>query len=163
MRFEIQPSDEVLDISVIYRPEEYAFGIEHRHGRIISPFTSIQVNELQLQLDEQGRVLYADGYCPHLGWSETKANPPSAHRGVLLVRDLDLVAGVSIALTTSRWPVSVNRTTGWVCIGEYLPSKGSGAVEFANKSIAVVERGLLKSIWLKPIILPALKTIPMPF
>lgn len=155
MRFEVQPSVEVLDISVIYRPQEYSFAVEMRPGPLPSAFTSVQVNELQLQLDDEGRVLYADGYCPHLGWSETQGTPPSAHRAGLFVKDVDFVAGVSVALSASRWPVSVNRKLGWVCIGEQRASASCSGVEFATGSIAVVDAGSLKSIWLKPTALPA--------
>jgi hypothetical protein len=155
MRFEVQPGVEVLDISVIYRPQEYSFGVEQRHGALPPAFTSVQVNELQLQLDEQGRVLYADGYCPHVGWSETQATPPSAHRATLFVKDVDFVAGVSVALSTSRWTVSVNRSMGWVCVGEQRSSASCSAVEFASGSIAVVDGGSLKAIWLKPTVLPS--------
>jgi len=154
MRFEVQPGCETLDISVIYRSQEYSFGVEVAHRSLPSAFTSIQVNELQLQLDEEGRVLYADGYCPHMGWSEMQANPPSARRGALYVRDLSLVAGVSVAVSSSRWPVSVNCKMGWVCVGQQLPAVSCSAVEFATNSIAVVEEGFLKSVWLKPRELP---------
>jgi len=155
MRFQIQPDVEVLDVSVLYRPEEGSFDVEPRHSTVPSAFTSVQVNELQLQVDEQGRVLYADGYCPHFGWSETQAIPPPAHRGTLFIRDVEFIAGVSVALSTSRWPVSVNRKMGWVCVGEQHPCASCSAVEFAAGSIALVGGGSLKSIWLKPTALPA--------
>jgi hypothetical protein len=155
MRFEFQSNEKILNVSVIYRPQEGSFDVETSHASLPSAFTSVQVNELQLQLDEQGRVLYADGYCPHFGWCETRATPPSASRAALFVRDVNFVAGVSVAISTSRWPVSVNRKMGWVCIGEQLPSASCIAVEFATGSIALVDGGALKSVWLKPTALPA--------
>lgn len=154
MHFEIQPDGETLDVSVIYRPHEYSFSVENANGPLPLAFTSVQVNELQLQLDEGGRVLYVDGYCPHTGWTETVATPPSACRGTLFVRDIDCMAGVSVALSSSRWPVTVNRTAGWICLGEQFPPASCNAVEFAADSIAVVEDDLLKAIWLKPRELP---------
>lgn len=155
MRFEFNPNEEILNVLVIYRPQEGSFDVETPHASLPSAFTSVQVNELQLQLDEQGRVLYADGYCPHFGWCETQATPPSTHRAALFVKDVDFVAGVSVALSTSRWPVSVNRKMGWVCIGEQRPSASCSAIEFATGCIALVDGGSLKSIWLKPKALPA--------
>lgn len=156
MRFEFKPNEEILNVSIIYRPQEGSFDVETSHDSLPSAFTSVQVNELQLQLDERGRVLYADGYCPHFGWCETQATPPFAYQAALVVKDVDFfLAGVSVALSTSRWPVSVNRKLGWVCVGEQLPSASCSAVEFATGSIAVVDGGKLKSIWLKPTALPA--------
>lgn len=154
MRFEVQPGVETLEITVIYRPQEYSFGVERQHGPLPTAFTSVQVNELQLEVDEQGRVLYVDGYCPNMGWSETEAAPPSARRAALFVKDVNFLAGVSVVVSTSRWPVSVNSNLGWVCIGEQFSSAASSAVEFATGCVAVMDGNSLKSVWLKPRALP---------
>lgn len=154
VRIEPRPDHKALDISVTYNPQEYSFAVKMRQGPLPSTFTSLQVNELQLQADEHGRVLYTDGYCPHVSWSETRANPPRAYRGALFIRDVELVPGASIAVSDLRWPVSVNRETGWVCVGDQVASRSCDAVEFAAHTIAVLDGGSLKSIWLEPCELP---------
>jgi hypothetical protein len=153
MRFEVNPRLEPIEVSVVYKSDEYSFSVETNFA-LPPAFTSVQVNEVQLELDREGRVLYADGYCPHTGWSEMQSNPPGARRGGLFVRDILFAAGVSIRISKERWPVGMNQQTGWVCIGEQLQLGASCAVEFAADSIAVLEGGSLKALWLKPCKLP---------
>lgn len=155
MHFEIQPDAKFSDVSVVYTTDEYSFGVRPESDRVPNTISSIMINNVQLQMDEHGRIFYVDGYCYHGRWLEADICPPPATRGALIVTGLQIAPGVSVRLTpVGAWPVSVNRKTGWVCIGEHQSKPSWQAVEFARGSIAALENGTLESVWLKPLQLP---------
>ena len=117
---------------------------------------SVLVNELQLEVDEENRVLYAWGLCPSTMWRPTRAMPPPALQQVLeVVTEKQMIPGVSLQVNQERWPVAVNAERGWVCVGD-AEAGGSGEtpVEFAPGTIAVLAGDRLRAVWLHPQSLP---------
>ena len=150
MRFRIQDSNAILLFDLMYRPEEYSFDVEPKPQ---SGGSSLLVNDLQLEVDDDGRIIYVWGLCPYHAWSEKSLNVPCARSGALMV-DIpdDLVPGISIRITRERWPVAVDRRSGWVRLGS--DEAGDEAIEFAPGSIALLSDGRLVSLWLHPCSLP---------
>jgi hypothetical protein len=74
---------------------------------------------------------------------------------LLIALEKEAVPGVSYRFTApGAWPVWVNRTHGWVCIGESTYSNPVIAVEFLRGCIAVLEKESLRAVWLHPEGLP---------
>jgi len=111
------------------------------------------VNMLELTINwDEGKVVSVDGYCPYGGWKKTKLSMPEYQPGALLVEiNFEPIPGIVYPVTDrEHWPMHVDKTTGWVCIGDYL--QGGPAVEFIKNCVAVVSKGEgdLLSLWLKP-------------
>ena len=152
MRFQVEDGVDAEQerLVLVYRSQDYAFDVEPRP---LGGGWSLLVNDLQLEVDEAGRVLYLWGLCPSDAWSETCDSPPAYRRGALRaeVPD-DFAPGQAMHINRKRWPVSVNRHEGWVRIGE--KHGGEDCVEFANGMVACLAAGRLTSIWLRPASLP---------
>ena len=150
MEFKLISDGPILNIEVVYIPEEYSFTARMLDGTTLySGGSSILINDLQLEIDQSGLIEHAWGLCPYTRWEPTMLLPPEGLKGQLVV-DIgkEILPGCSYELANG-WPVYVNREKGWVCIGD-ISSKGEKAIEFARDSIAVFESDTLKAIWLRP-------------
>ncbi len=150
MHFNVKKSSEKVHIVLLYRPEDYSFDIEPKPN---TGGASLLINDAQLEIDENGRVLYVWGMCPHTTWSETTDRPPEP-RYATLHAELpdDFEPGMSIRINNELWPISVNKKTGWVKIGK--SGNVDDCVEFASGMIACLVSGELTSVWLRPLTLP---------
>ena len=138
--------------SLVYRSEDYSFDVEPLDG---TGDSSIMVNDLQLEIDDQGIVMYAWGLCPLIDCHPTK-NFPKKYRSVALIAVLDKppVLGISYRINEyARWPLYVNKKKGWVCVGN-PETKSKELVEFAPDCIATLENNEIIAIWLHPNKLP---------
>ena len=132
---------------MLYRPEEYSFDTEPRS---IGSFTSVLVDDLNLEIDEVGRILAIWGMCPHTRWMTAPLVPPKAEAGeVFFVPDGPLSRGVSIRLHRGTYlPVFVDNESGWVRI----QGEGTSALSVEPLIGAIFEitkEGQLCSLWLK--------------
>lgn len=155
MHFRVaQHNNLVPNCALIYRPEDYAFDV------IPTPeggFASALFNDLNVEMNAEGRVISIWGLCPHTRWKEAVLTPPAARFGeVIFVPDGPLNRGVSVQLGgNENRSVFVDRTSGWVNV------TGTGDPESSVKILPGVifdidDRGNLCSIWLRPNELPAL-------
>jgi len=143
---------------LVYRAAEYAFATEPRPATCGSSFT---INEIELMLadDERQRVVFVEGYCPHAGWRISVLRPPVAFPGILRgVAAGPIKPGIAMAVQAKddRWPVLVDPTTGWVRLGTGDPNEDHEGAEFAPGTIAVLDSGLFRALWLRPESLPTL-------
>jgi len=148
-RFEIAHGVGLIPNSVlVYRPEEYSFDLEPGPTK---RFTSILINDLNLEVDEAGRVIAVWGLCPHTRWTETRLIAPPTETGVLFaISDRPLLPGVSVRLDTAKYlPTYVDRSTGWVRVkGE--PASAASVMVFPGVIIDIGREGQFSSIWLHP-------------
>lgn len=153
MMVEIGTEWTVCDFIPVYRESESSFAIEPPSNEGVS---SALVNDLQLEVDEDGVVLYAWGLFPHPStWQPTVFSPPIARRRRMRIVVSDgWTPGVSRRLNANRWSTFVNTASGWVCLGDPEASQNVVAVEFAPNSVAVVEKGVVVAIWLRPRTIP---------
>ncbi len=156
MQFFIQESQEDQNFFLVYRSEDYSFDIEPLDG---SGDTSIMINELQLEIDHEGKIMYAWGYCPLAKHEETNEFPHGYKRHSLVASlDKPLVPGISFRLNEDRrWPIYINKKKGWVCLGN-PNTKDKQLIEFAPNCIATMDGKELIAVWLHPENLPDLKS-----
>lgn len=147
MRFRTEPSTHRKPSSIlVYRPEEYSFDVEPASGR---GFTSILVDDLNLEVNELGRVISVWGLCPHTRWIEVKLTPPESDFGdVFFVSDVQLSRGVSVRLNHNKYlPVHVDPGSGWVCIlGE--GTAASSVKLLPGVIFEITDQGQFCSLWL---------------
>jgi len=146
MKFAIDDSVWNRGSELVYRAQEYSFDSDPRPEGCIS---SVVVNDLELEVDDEGVVICVTGLCPHLAWQRTERAPPPARRHVLRVIDQEWVPGISKRLTSpGEWPMFVNRSVGYVCVGS--PEGRGVGIEFAPGCVAVLQDGQLLALWLRP-------------
>ena len=131
---------------LIYRRSERSLDVEPRpEGGI----TSLLINDVQIEIDENGCLMYVWGLCPHDSWITTTFDPPEAELGRLRYATGSLVPGVSKRLNAvKRWPVGYDTSSQWLCIGD--ASVRGETIAFAPDSIAALTAGDLVALWLRP-------------
>lgn len=154
MKFVIQKSEITQTFSLVYREEDYSFDTEPHDG---SGFTSIMINDLQLEIDDEGKIIYVWGLCPLIKYEETNEIPKNYKPNSLVaLLDKPPIPGISYRLNEQiRWPIYINKKKGWVCLGN-PKTKDNQLIEFAPNCIATLENQEIIAIWLKPKHLPKL-------
>lgn len=140
--------------SLVYREEDFSFDIEPHND---NGFTSIMINDLQLEIDEEGEIIYVWGLCPLIKFKETNVTPKNYKSSSLVALfEKPPNPGISYRLNEKeRWPIYINKKEGWICIGN-LETNENQMVEFIPNCIASLSNQEIKAIWLKPKNLPAL-------
>lgn len=151
----IQPNKINQKCVLIYFEEEYSFDTELHDGG----FTSIMVNDLQLEIDDEGKIEYIWGLCPLIEYKETNEAPEQYESSSLVaLLDKPPIPGISYRINEKeRWPIYINKEKGLVCIGNPKVERKK-MIEFVpNCAIATLEGQEIIAIWLTPKDLP--KTI----
>jgi hypothetical protein len=149
VKFKAGPAWSEDDSKLVYRESEHSFDVL---GRAAGGISSLLVEDLNLELDDQGRVLYAWGLCPRTQWVQASLRPPRAERRKLLV-----TSGAPETPGTSRrlgagghWSALVSNDGAWVCIANSPAEEEQEAVEFMPGAIAVLDHlNRLKALWLR--------------
>ena len=114
--------------------------------------TSILINDINLEIDEDGNVLYVWGLAPKSAWEDTGKLPPSCSQaGMQCVLD-KVLCGVSIRINdVGSWPMFFNKANKWFFIGEDINYTGFEQIEFTQNCVAnLSDSGELKGLWLRP-------------
>jgi hypothetical protein len=131
---------------LIYRTADRAFDVNPRPD---DGGVSLLVNDVQIELDEDGTLLFVWGFCPHESWLTAPLPVPLGKSVALRWSGSPLVPGVSRRLNpNARWPVTHDPTTGWICVGN--PAAEGERLAFAPGSILVLHEGMLTVLWLHP-------------
>lgn len=131
---------------LIYKPDEHSFDTANRteEGE-----ASLLINDVQLEIDGNNRVLFVWGFCPYASWVATQCSAPPARPSRLRVAGLELQPGTSKRLNAeARWRVSADRRSGWICLGD--TQAAGDPVQFAPGAVAVLADGTLRALWLRP-------------
>ena len=106
MKFLIQEPQETQNFSLVYRPEDYSFDVEPLDG---TGDTSIMINDLQLEIDHEGKIIYVWGLCPLIKYEETNEFPLKYKPGSLVAMlDKPPIPGISYRLNENeRWPIYI--------------------------------------------------------
>lgn len=147
MNFKVAfPSTRIANSALVYRVDEYSFARVPQHEN----FCSVLVNDLNLELNKHGLVVSIWGLSPYMNWRARALSPPSAQFGdVVFIPDKPLVRGISVRLESERWPVWVDKSSGWVRMDGGCNATTSVKI-FADVILEVDSAGRLCSIWLKP-------------
>jgi hypothetical protein len=144
-----QPSYAVEDHALTYdlqRDEDVQLGASPRH-------TSLSIGTIQIEVSlDTYQCLYVWGYCPSTHWKKSSLSTPIAKRGRVFVEtDAPLFAGVSVGIEQmSKAKVRFDIKSGWLCIGTPECNENDEVIEFATSSLAVLNEGRLRSIWIRP-------------
>lgn len=140
------------NLKLIYQEDEYSFDTERLE---VAGFTSILINDLQLEIDDKGEIGYVWGYCPLIEYEKTTIAPKEYKaKSLIVVLDKPLIPGVSHRLNDEkRWPIYINLKEGWVCIGD-PKIENKELIEFAPNCIAAMSGEELLAVWLHPEGLP---------
>jgi hypothetical protein len=149
MRFRpVQTGTVTKNNSLVYRPEEFSFDVTPS----IAGFTSVLLDDLNLEVDETGKVVSVWGMCPHTRWEEATLTPPKAAYGELFVLpDEPLQRAVSLRLTPDRkyHPTFVDSKNGWVEIrGASKPKLALGIM--SGVIFEISHLGEFCALWLHP-------------
>ncbi len=155
MRFFTQDSQQEQNFSLVYRAEDYSFDVEPLDG---TGDSSIMINDLQLEIDHEGKIMYVWGFCPLIEYQKTD-QVPVEYKTCTLVALLDKPPTLDISYRlneNNRWPIYINKGKGWVCIGN--PTiQGRNLIEFSPNCVATMDREELIAVWLHPKDLPNLE------
>jgi hypothetical protein len=138
---------------LIYRPRDFSFDVEPR----LPGFTSVVVNDLSLEVDENGKVMKVWGYCPHVEWIRSRVLPGSADRlEVFAIGDQPFLRGVSQGVNSECWPVFVDQQSGWVCLDSGRVASSYAEI-LEGAILALDDRQQLAVVYLKPKRLPQIQ------
>jgi hypothetical protein len=157
INFAIDTPSQIDEGVLVYRAQDYAFGVEPRPKNADS---SLVVNTIELMVDRSNnQILFLEGYCPYQGWKRASLEPPISQRGALRISGVELRRGMAEPLNSpgTYWGIQVDTATGWVCVGNARAS-GMRAIEFARGCVAVLDDGNLVALWLRPNELPSALT-----
>lgn len=132
-----------------YIKEEFSFFYAPWNDVNFSILIGNGYNSLDVNLGNS-HVMQVTGLNPDYNWIKKDIAVPSARRGLLKVlfdNKHDSGTGIQYA---ADWQTYFNEKTGWVCIGNPDCKSSWESVEYADNTIAVMERGQIKSIWIKP-------------
>jgi hypothetical protein len=150
MRFRAVTTSTVTTNSIlVYRPNEFSFDVIPAPH---SGFTSVLLDDLNLEVDEAGKVVSVWGLCPHTRWKEANLAPPEAAYGELFIMaDKPLKRAVSLRLTTGKTyhPTFVDRSRGWVKI-QGAPNPESAVMIIPGVIFEISQQGEFCTLWLHP-------------
>jgi hypothetical protein len=154
MLFKITSKDTVVpNNSLVYRSDEYSFDVE---PPMSGGSTSILINDLNLEIDYTGKLLFIWGLCPYLKWVKTELVQPKFTGGeIVFVPDDPPKKGVSIRLFEQK-SVFVDKKSGWVYIPLNDCENTSSITIIQGVVIDIGVNGDLSAIWLRPNKLPLL-------
>lgn len=153
MKIRIQYEKNQSDFELIYRKEDYSIDIEEKQNK---GFTSVLINDLQLEIDDTGKIIYVWGLCPIINFEKTDESPHDYKAGSLyFLLSKPLTPGISLRLNEeNRWPLYVNTKKSWICLGD--PEMEGIMIEFSPNCIATIKENEVIAIWLHPKNLPFL-------
>lgn len=144
MTFSIEITGKTEDRFLIYYADEFSFSVE---PVVNATSFDLVLNKLNLSVVSDNRIVEIWGYCG-CHWIEMDDEVPKYFQGILRVNK-NPEPGFSYKIYDFDLPVYVNLKTKWVCIGD--PKNSGEAVEFLNGCVAVLEKGELAALWLKPL------------
>ena len=147
--FDVNVRKQPPDRSVIYRVSEFSFDVEPHPA---NGFTSFLVNDLSLEVDDQGNVLSVWGLSAYPGWQRGIVQPPEAPCGLVKIRtDLPLSSGISVAVAKeNRWPALYDDASGWLVVGSH--EKAEEFTEFlAGAILGLNSEKEFEALWLKAV------------
>jgi hypothetical protein len=145
--FTSRESATAFNAEPLYRLGEYSFDTSMRDATAVS---SILINDIQLEMNEAGNLLFVSGYSPDTNWRYLPLRDPRYFPGSVdaLVGE-PIEAGVSYRLgKPGDWPVTMDRQSGWVAVGHTYPIMPG--VEFARDTIIYLDRQSLVALWIRP-------------
>lgn len=138
----------ISNSKLVYRADEFSFDVEPAP---VAGFTSILVNDLNLEVDDAGRVVSVWGACPYTQWKRASLTLPVVHFGeVFIIPDTPLRRGVSVRINPqTRWDSFADACSGWICVRN--GNVPDSAIQILTGVVLETNQAEnLCAIWLKP-------------
>ena len=130
---------------LVYRRSEFSLETEPQPS---GGGASLLINDVQLEINEDGHLLEVWGYCPEQSWRTAVLKTPEATGAQLRWTGNSIAAGTSLRLNDSgRWDVLFDPIRLNLRIGSTID--GDQFVAFAPGAIAELSCGNLVRMWLK--------------
>jgi hypothetical protein len=113
MKFSIKESQRTRTFDLVYNEDEYSFTIEPFESGI--DFTSITIDTLQLEIDEEGRIMYVWGYHP-LTQCKKIMNFPDRYEKKDLVAVLGKIPTPGVSISATKKESSGQDYNRWLLI-----------------------------------------------
>lgn len=135
-----------IKFDIIYDSAEYSIRSEPRP---MMGFTSLLVNDLNIELNEAGQFVYIWGLCPlHSAIPKDISFPEPQKKNLFYVADKPLISGVSERINPgNRWPIYFDKNNSLVCFSELRGN--AEAIEFASGCVAFLENDQLLGLCFK--------------
>lgn len=135
-----------------YIKSEHSFSMEGTD----SGDASVLVNDVNMELNGNGRVVSLWGYSPMANWKTCAVKPPpSSINDHALVFIDKLIPGTSKRINSDKtWPVYYDSASGWVCFSGLTVGEVDTVIQFLPNCYAAFVDNSLIAIWLKPEFLP---------
>jgi hypothetical protein len=112
--------------------------------------SSIQINEIELLLEQNGRIVGLSGYCPHDGWEKAVLHYPLSKPGAVRCSNGLDPDGIPIRLNRNeRWRVLHDSEAEVVYISALSSSRTTTTVEILKGLTLGLEQGHLTQIWIR--------------
>ena len=138
-----------MGAGIEYREDEFSFDMARDNVR---GCTSILIDDLNLEIDEFGKIVSVWGVCPYTRWVDAPLTPPDAACGDIFVQtDAPIERGVSQRLKLDKYlPTFVDRAKGWVVI-RGLPDAKFAIKMFSGVILEIGRDGQFCALWLHPL------------
>lgn len=149
VKFEMASGVEQIPVrALVYRPQEYSFDMV---PPLKGGFTSVLIDDLNMEVDDSGKVISVWGMCPHTRWVDASLVPPAAKVGALFVSsEGQLLRGVSVQVNGTKYlPTYADRRSGWVQIRSSA-APATAIQVFSGVVVEIDEHGQFASLWLQP-------------
>lgn len=148
-RFKINNNNKIHSGSLMYYRDENSFDFIPSNNTDIF----LLVGYLHIGIDSETMTAQQVwGLQPYEFWIKKTLDVPNFILGELMVEG-DIVPGMTYRIEgCENWTTEFDSETGWVCIGESKKIINDLFIKFADDTIAVINNGKLKALWLKPII-----------
>ena len=140
-------ADAFLKGKLIYVSNDLSFNTLDRQTQGV---TSILINDINIDLSEDGEAVAIWGLSTKLSWQQGYVEKPESQPGRLRILDT-LTPGVSIRVTQlgNYWPVIYDPSSGWLRIGPE-ESVSDQAIEFLSGCVLGLFKKEICSLWLHP-------------
>lgn len=111
---------------------------------------SIQINEVELLLGQDGRVIGLSGYCPRDGWNNGILSYPLSDQGSVFCPDGLDADGIPIRFNNiERWRVVYDSAEAVVCMFAHTSTAAAVVVEVLKGLTLGLENGDLTQVWIR--------------
>lgn len=145
--FKIKERLECVDGEIFYNKNEFIFETNNGNGEfsilIGKGYCELSVAKFNLRVYSFGGVNFKDT------WIDKNLEIPNSVKGELYVNDI--VNNNDGIWYTENWNTYYDKKNNFICMGDYIVNENTIGVEFCKNIIAIVDKGQLKSIWLKNI------------
>lgn len=147
MTFKVKEDLTINQGEVIYIKKDLSFDFKP----IYSADYSLLIGYISLSFDSETKCACQVWGCNPINvWVNKDLNKPKSIKGDLLLDDEIETGDNKRLIEAGAWTTYFDKSTGWVCIGNYEEESNDVAVEFANNTIAVINQNNLKALWLRP-------------